>query len=235
MSAECTFFVWRVILRNPGAKVVALCLADMAGEDGISFPSLRYICQYCSMEEVAVRNHLSYLSSIKLITKQPRFQGGRQTSNAYKFAILEDSEALAAGLKLIPQKRKRGEGIENRQGEGVVFREGEGIENHHPKNLKVLNLPKEKEGKGDAGAPLAGFSDRNRRPVPDSEDQMYELLEAAGIDINPDRDGRFFESMAKADWRIKGKRVADWMAVYEARVEKANDDCKVRPVFGRRF
>lgn len=63
------------------------------------------------------------------------------------------------------------------------------------------------------------FTDRNPRPYPNTEEQMYELLEAADIPTDPEKDGNFYQQMDRANWRIRGKPVADWMKAYERRVE----------------
>lgn len=56
---------------------------------------------------------------------------------------------------------------------------------------------------------------------PDSEDEMASMLEHCGVEYNPDYDGRFFEQMDRNGWCINGEMVCDWIAVYQARVEKA--------------
>lgn len=55
---------------------------------------------------------------------------------------------------------------------------------------------------------------------------MYRLLEEADIEPNPDRDGKFYDQMSAAGWRIRGKLIADWMAAYQARVEHNEQACK---------
>lgn len=65
-------------------------------------------------------------------------------------------------------------------------------------------------GCGSFGAPKV--------PYPASEDEMYETLDALDILTDPDHDGDFFAQMEASNWTIRGDRVWDWPAVYQARL-----------------
>lgn len=56
-------------------------------------------------------------------------------------------------------------------------------------------------------------------PYPDTEGEMYDTLEAHGIDSAPDYDGSFFDVMTRSGWRINDKPIWDWIATYAARLE----------------
>jgi hypothetical protein len=56
-------------------------------------------------------------------------------------------------------------------------------------------------------------------PYPESEDDLYDILEDRGIQIDPDHDGNFFQQMEASDWTIRGEPVFDWIAAYQARLE----------------
>jgi len=69
-------------------------------------------------------------------------------------------------------------------------------------------------------------------PLPANEEAMYAaldehaaLLEAHGVDVDPDRDGDFFNDLASNDWRLpNGERVRNWMLVYIERRKKIMND-----------
>jgi hypothetical protein len=63
---------------------------------------------------------------------------------------------------------------------------------------------------------------------PTSEEEMYDALEAAGIEPNPDYDGKFYQQMRMSQWKIRGKPVHDWIALYKARVENNRPKAKDR-------
>jgi hypothetical protein len=66
------------------------------------------------------------------------------------------------------------------------------------------------------------FSDVPRLPFPESEEAMYatleehaDLLDRYDVDIDPDRDGDFFNDFSSRDWRYpSGRRVRHWLAAY---------------------
>jgi hypothetical protein len=68
------------------------------------------------------------------------------------------------------------------------------------------------------------FSDKNPRPTPQNPEEMDAILTQLGIEPEPERDGDFYNSMRRARWRVNGKRVADWVALYQARVDKIKTD-----------
>jgi hypothetical protein len=72
-------------------------------------------------------------------------------------------------------------------------------------------------------AATAFFWKEPKVPYPKTERGMYGTLERLGIDTYPDHDGSFFHQMREAGWRIGGRRVHDWPATYQARVEKILD------------
>ena len=66
-------------------------------------------------------------------------------------------------------------------------------------------------------------SDFSRKvPLPKSEDEMCEMLEARGIDTDLDHDGNFFADMESRNWTLpNGKPVYDWPKLYQARLKKS--------------
>ena len=100
--------------------------------------------------------------------------------------------------------------------------QNEDIQNaHHSKNEFTKKEIKKKEGKGAASLHRDFFP---AFPYPKSEDELYQTLEAHGIDAFPDHDGDFFDSMTRNGWKIRGKPVFDWIETYRTRTEKIQDD-----------
>lgn len=185
---------------NSGRKLVALALADMANDEGICWPSLGNLSSRCNIRTEAVRDHLKHLCVIGLISRTDRFKDNRQTSSLFTFMPLQELRGRVAKIA---------------RGEGGDFHQGGGGRKSLPRESSVRNRHIEPSTKGAVPALGLSFSDKNRRPYPTSEDQMYELLEASDIETNPDKDGDFYNRMVKAKWRIRGKLITDWMLVYE--------------------
>jgi hypothetical protein len=82
---------------------------------------------------------------------------------------------------------------------------------------KTESLRKERVVPHKSSGTTNSFAPRVR--YPDSEEEMYEMLEQLGIEPNPDYDGRFFDQMDASGWMIRGEPVWDWPAAYEARLE----------------
>lgn len=61
---------------------------------------------------------------------------------------------------------------------------------------------------------------RPKYPYPETEDEMYHLLDLHGVDGDPDHDGGFFNDFSKRNWRMPdGSPVYDWVETYNARLE----------------
>jgi DNA-binding PadR family transcriptional regulator len=83
----------------------------------------------------------------------------------------------------------------------------------------------QRKGKGASLSRSASCSFfKPRYEYPRTEDEMYDRLEASGIEPNPDYDGQFYDSMIRNNWSINGEPVFDWIATYESRVAKIDED-----------
>jgi pyocin large subunit-like protein len=90
MGVHYTSVIWDIIIQNPGRKLVALAIADMAGKEGTCYPSVRYVAEMCNMHPDTVRDHLRHLEAIGLLKREKQIVDGRQTSNKYRFMPLEE-------------------------------------------------------------------------------------------------------------------------------------------------
>lgn len=90
---------------------------------------------------------------------------------------------------------------------------------------KTTSKTSAKITQGHFGKCRGGFVDpsdpswKPRFPYPLTEEEMYEALEANDIETSEDYDGRFFETMTRNGWRIRGERVWDWMETYQRRLD----------------
>jgi hypothetical protein len=56
-------------------------------------------------------------------------------------------------------------------------------------------------------------------PYPETEEEMFQVLDSLGIEPVPDYDGNFFNQMQRSGWRVRGQRVVNWPELYRGRLE----------------
>jgi hypothetical protein len=105
-----------------------------------------------------------------------------------------------------------------RSGNGNALRAGNGV------SSSPANAYEEKRGvaNADAHATISLFSDVPRLPFPKSARAMYktldrcsDLLERYDVDVDPDRDGKFFKDFSSRDWCYpSGQLVDNWLVAY---------------------
>ena len=106
--------------------------------------------------------------------------------------------------------------------------ENQVLENrHHSKNEGIKNDLRKKEGlQSSYRASQAKQPAVSLRGLPANDDEATTMLEevygvgtisSRAYEILP----KFIEQMQKANWRIKGERVNDWLKVFEGRVKHA--------------
>lgn len=117
MSVHISSAVWKIIMPNPGRKLVAVALADMANDDGVCWPSIRSLANRCNMRPETISDHLSALAVVGILSAQPRYQDGRQTSNLYSFAPMDSLAVIGTPPAIIG-------GGEHHQGGEKPDREG---------------------------------------------------------------------------------------------------------------
>lgn len=69
-------------IRNPVDKLIMLCMAGYADEDGVCWPSRELIASRCGIDTSTVRRALNRLIAAGYITKKPG--GGRGNKNSYQ-------------------------------------------------------------------------------------------------------------------------------------------------------
>jgi hypothetical protein len=98
MSWEALYYTTKKKAGKSSDKLVLLMLANLADENGFSFPSHAYLARVTEMGERTVQRSLDRLVSSGIITKEKRFNENGQTSNGYTI-IMED-------VKLTPTPRQ---------------------------------------------------------------------------------------------------------------------------------
>lgn len=85
MSIKCMTAVWQSAQVNSTQLLVLLCLADFADEENTCYPSQETIAQKCRMSTRNVRDIVSKLESIGLVTKL--FIGNGYKSSRYRINV----------------------------------------------------------------------------------------------------------------------------------------------------
>lgn len=149
--------------------------------------------------ERTIRTVFSNLARRNLIiTCQPE---GRASRRKYYRVNTEKLPELLEAAKSVTSKRQ-----------------GSSLGKRQDSSLPITETTTETPAKNSKGA-LKSTDGLEAYAYPKSEEEMIATLEAHDIEHSADYDGQFFEQMQRAGWRIRGERVFDWMAAYQARLE----------------
>jgi len=91
VSGEATVWAWAQEITSPTARLVLLCLADHADEDGVCWPSQARIARKTGLSERAVRDALKVLDTdgLGLISRESRNRGAERTSDRIVLSLSE--------------------------------------------------------------------------------------------------------------------------------------------------
>lgn len=100
MSHDAMNWALKTDISNPGAKLVLLYIADLADEDGYSYPSQGYLSSRTHIAERTIRNHLSWLEQEFFISRQHReaTKQGKYTSDLIR-CLMHQRQNLPLGDK----------------------------------------------------------------------------------------------------------------------------------------
>jgi hypothetical protein len=113
-----SFHVVSEVLKNSAtkgeARLVLIALADCSNDEGVSWPSIRKICQKANISEQTAKKYLHAFEEIGLLSIEPRYDHiGRRTSNIYALNLDRlGFDELDKNLlySVIPKSKKR-EGV----------------------------------------------------------------------------------------------------------------------------
>ena len=82
MSIKLMTKAWEMDL-SQGEKLVLLALCDHANDDGVCYPSQKFLAKKCSMSDRSVINQIKRLESCGILTSERRQNSGNRLSNLY--------------------------------------------------------------------------------------------------------------------------------------------------------
>lgn len=133
MSMILTAKALNMKVGNPLRKLVLVKLADNANDEGICFPSVKYIADVCEISETSVKDHIKALISMGLVTKKARKTDKGNTSNLYILHLDQPIQQGGTNADVGRQMPKGGSGADLGGGSGADYRT-----NH---SFKPINEP----------------------------------------------------------------------------------------------
>ncbi len=150
------------------ARLVLLCLADCANDDGVSWPSIRKLAEKANLSEASTKKYLNSLIEVGVVEKdEQQDYSGRQTSNLYTINIDKiGDDLISREAKLLaypPSRLKTKEGVTRVDGGGVnPSYSGEGVTrvnganmNHNKEHISEPPLTPIPKGELASSAPLS--------------------------------------------------------------------------------
>ncbi|HDX1086946.1 helix-turn-helix domain-containing protein [Pasteurella multocida] len=112
MSMILTAKALNMRVGNPLRKLVLVKLADNANDDGICFPSVKYIADVCEISETSVKDHIKALIEMGLVTKKARKTDKGNTSNLYVLHLEQSIKKDGANADVGRQMPEGGSGAD---------------------------------------------------------------------------------------------------------------------------
>ena len=86
MSIKLMSKVWEMDIPQ-GQKFILIALCDHANDDGVCYPSQNKLAQKCGMSERVVINHIKWLETHRLISKERRQSSQKRNSDLYQIHL----------------------------------------------------------------------------------------------------------------------------------------------------
>jgi hypothetical protein len=154
MSIKIMSTVFEKSQTTANARLVLLCLADCANDEGVCWPSMRKLAQKANLSEASTKKYLNSLIEVGVVEKdEQQDYSGRQTSNLYTIIIDKIGEDYISRetrlLAYSPSRLKVREGVTRVNGGGGnpgewvegVTRVNGAYMNHHNEPPKEPSLP----------------------------------------------------------------------------------------------
>lgn len=111
MSVHYTSAAWFIKTEIPAEKLVLLCLADSANDEGTCWPSYATMSRKCQIDRYWLMEIVGRLIAKKIIEKHPRrHPNGHRSSNSYRLLFTPHGMEGGSG----PQATKGGGGAATR-------------------------------------------------------------------------------------------------------------------------
>lgn len=104
MSNHASAWAWQQKTGSTTTKLVLVKLGDNSNDLGFSFPSIRLVARLCEVDERTVQRCIRRLERLGLLSVQPRFVDGRQTSNGYQLACPPPNQSSDFGSGNLPPR-----------------------------------------------------------------------------------------------------------------------------------
>lgn len=146
MSVKIMSDVFENSKTEGNARLVLLCLADCANDEGVCWPSIRKIAQKANLSEPMTKKYLNALIEVGLVNREEREDhSGRQTSNFYTIDIMKigSDEITREVLNRVtpPSRQQKFEGVTIVSGGGD--NSAQGVEGVTLVSLSYMNRNKE--------------------------------------------------------------------------------------------
>lgn len=140
MSIKVMSYIWDKEFDNSIEKLILLCLADFANDEGICWPSIKTIQRKCDCSRSSVKRTLNKFETSLLKKCSQERENGSDGSNIYLFAeYVEDNDIKLENSPLYSQFSKASA--------GVLPEPGEGSPENPPIEPLIKNLKRNKKKK----------------------------------------------------------------------------------------
>ena len=170
MSVKIMSDVFQHSKTEGNTRLVLLCLADCANDEGACWPSIRKLCEKANLSEPMTKKHLNFLIAAGVVKRDEREDhSGRQTSNFYTIDIMKignDEITPDVVNRIVPPSRRK-------KFERLTLVSGVGGNTGHA-------------GEGVTGGMLSYMNSKNEPLIESSSDSATATSEGIGFECNED-------------------------------------------------
>jgi hypothetical protein len=250
MSVKIMSDVFENSKTEGNARLVLLCLADCANDEGVCWPSIKTLSRKANISEETTRKFLHVFEKIGLVESEERFNPlGRRTSNTYKINLekIGDDKLTKDVIYLaIPKSKQRtGDGMNQ-----FIPQPPNPVHTYHPLNQfipSIMNHQKEpkKEPSSDSAIAPSNSSIENEelftmkvaespsapkpRKAKPVDDQFIAELKTLNPEINIDAELRKMDTWLLAHPERKKTRpfVTGWINRQSSKLIESKKDTRL--------
>ncbi len=112
MSHLCSTWAWHKVRIADRLKIVLLSLADLANDDGIAWPSYRYIAAKCGCSISSAKRRIKELKLLGIIEVRNHRESRTKQNNVYRLEINQEFDYLPTSVSLTPPAKPNELGAE---------------------------------------------------------------------------------------------------------------------------